>query len=262
MANRILSIILFLCAGALLGVTVISNQMREPQLELIAQKQTEILTSVQKLEAKLDSIDTQGKVFNTALQAAQARLAPQAAAQEPPSEDFSTVYSIPVDHSPVFGKKDAPVTLVEFVDFQCPFCARFHDPLVQAVKASGGKANYIIKNFPLSFHPMARPTAKAVMAAGEQGKYYEMADAILEDNSNLSEDKIKDIAKKVGLNVDKFMKDWKDKDAQWEDYINKDLSLGQQVQVQGTPTFYINGRKTMARDADSFKREIDAASGK
>lgn len=257
MANRILSIFLFVSAGALLGVTVISNQIREPQLEVIVQKQNQIIATQAQLQAKIDSIDAQWKGLNNVMQAAQARLQkPQAI--EPPGEDFNTVYSIPADHTPIFGDKDAQVTFVEFVDFQCPFCARFHAPLAQAVKAYPGKVNYMIKNYPLPFHPMAKPTAKAVFAAGEQGKYYEMADAVLTDNSNLSEDKLKDIAKKIGLNVDRFMKDWKDKDAQWEDYINKDMNLGRSSDVQGTPTFFVNGRKTMSRETDSYKRDIEA----
>ena len=261
MGNKLLSIILFVSAGALLGVTVISNQLREPQLELILQKQDKILAGQKNINDRFDAFESQGKNFKDMIQklAQAGAVQPRQAPSGPPPEDYSTVYNIPVDQTPVYGKKDAAVTIVEFVDFQCPFCARFHGPIVEAVKALPDKANYMIKNFPLSFHPNAKPGAKAALAAGEQGKYYEMADAILEDNSNLGEDKFKTLAKKIGLNVDKFMKDYKDKDAQWEAILQKDLQLGMNVDVQGTPTFFINGHKTMARDVNSLKQAIEAA---
>ncbi len=264
MGNKILSIILFVSAGSLLGVTVISNQIREPQLQAILEKQNQIMESQKSMDSRLETIGAQTKAVSAFVDQTQARIKAAMAGQPPqpsgpPPEDFNTAYDIPVDHTPVFGKKDAPVTVVEFVDFQCPFCARFHPVLVSAVKAVPDKANYMIKNFPLSFHPFAKPGAKAALAAGEQGKYFEMADAILADNSNLNDDRFKELAQKIGLNVDKFWKDYKGKDAQWEEILAKDLQLGMKSDVQGTPTFFINGRKTMARDVNSFKQAIEEA---
>ena len=177
--------------------------------------------------------------------------------QQPPQEDYGKAYDIPVGQSYVHGKKDAPVTIVEFMDFQCPFCGRFHPPVAEILKVYPDDVSYIIKNFPLPFHPQARPAAKAALAAGEQGKYFEMADKLLENQQALNEDKFKEIAKGIGLNVDKFMKDYKDKDAEWEKRIQADMELMQKVDVRGTPTFFINGHKTMARDTNSFKAEID-----
>jgi protein-disulfide isomerase len=177
---------------------------------------------------------------------------------QPPQEDYAKVYTIPADHSPIIGKKNAPVTLVEFVDFQCPFCSRFHQPIVDLLKDYGDKVNYVLKHYPLSFHPLAKPASKAVMAAGEQGKYWEMADAILSDNSKLtSEDYLKEVAKKIGLNVDKWQKDLKEKDAQYEKNIAADMALGNSIDVRGTPTMFLGGRKAQSRDLDGYKREVD-----
>ncbi len=115
----------------------------------------------------------------------------------------------------------------------------------------------MVKNFPLPFHPQAKPAAKAAFAAGEQGKYAEMADRLLANGQRLGEEIFKKLAKDLGLNADKFWKDYQGKDAQWEKYIQEDITLGEQVGVRGTPTFYLNGRKTNARDLSEWKREID-----
>jgi protein-disulfide isomerase len=182
---------------------------------------------------------------------------PTAKQQMPPSEDYNKFYSIEVGKSYVKGKKDAPVTIVAFTDFQCPFCSRFHTPFQEALKAYSGKANFIIKNYPLPFHPFAKPAAKVALAAGEQGKYFEMADILLENQQKLNDEGYKELAKKVGLNVDKLMKDLKDKDAEYEEILDKDTQLASTVDVRGTPTFFINGKKTMARDVESIKAAIE-----
>ena len=188
--------------------------------------------------------------------AAQAqRMAPQP--PQPPSEDFSKVYDLDLAHARIRGNKNARVTIVEFVDFQCPFCQRFHLVMTEVLKAYPKDVNYVLRNYPLPFHPQARPAAKAALAAGEQGKYYEMADALLQGSDSLTEDKFQELAKNLGLNVSKFMKDYKEKDAYWEEVIKKDAQLAAQADVRGTPTYYINGHKTMARDFNSYKIEID-----
>ena len=215
---------------------------------------TSILRKQQTLEQRITALESQFKGVQTALQQAKAGGRQR---QAPPPEDFSKVHDITAAHSPVIGKQGAPVTIVEFVDFECPYCARFHPPMVEAAKAYPGKVNYIIKNFPLNFHKNAMSSAKAAFAAGEQGKYSEMADALLLNGKSLSEEKYEELAKSLGLDVDKFLKDYKEKDAQWEDYIKKDMALGAKVGVRGTPSFYINGKKTRARDTVSFKKEID-----
>jgi protein-disulfide isomerase len=297
MEKRIFTLILVVAVGVLMGVLIVAKQSRDPMLKSLLQQQTaifkmqkkidsrlasdkregtqeatggsdlsNILSKQQALEQRLTALENQWQGLQVGLrQAAGGRAGVQQAQgnpgqnvrQAPPPEDFSKVHDIEVAHSPVFGKKDAPVTLVEFVDFQCPFCARFHPPMTEAAKAYPDKVNYMLKNFPLSFHPQARPASKAAFAAGEQGKYWEMADALMANGNSLSEDKFEELAKGLGLNMDKFLKDYKDKDAKWEDFIQKDMALGSQVGVRGTPTFYINGRKTNARDVISFKKEIE-----
>ncbi len=283
MEKRVLMLVVVVALGVALGVGIVSKQAKDPALgELLKQQalmidaqqrmekklnqasgtpsaidgglSAQLLQKYQALEQRIASLESQLTALRAAGPAAQPQVPPA-----PPQEDFTTVYKIPVTHTPIIGQKNAPVTIVAFTDFQCPFCSRFHEPLLEAIKANPSKANYMIKNYPLSFHPQAKPAAKAALAAGEQGKYAEMAEAILADNKNLSEDLFGKIAKDIGLNVEKFWKDYRDKDAQWEKYIQDDIDLGNEVGVRGTPTFYINGHKTPARDLASWNAEIEKA---
>ncbi len=178
--------------------------------------------------------------------------------QQPPAEDMNKVYAIDPGVSSILGKKDAPVTIVEFSDFQCPFCARFYPVVKDVLAAYPDKVRVIIKNFPLPFHPNARPAAKLAMAANEQGKFQGMMESLLANGGDVSDAKIKEYAQNLGLDYNKLMADYKNKDAQWEKQIQDDMQLGGSVDVRGTPTFYLNGRKTNSRDLSSFKAEIDA----
>ena len=166
-------------------------------------------------------------------------------------------YDIPIEHSILIGKKMAPVTIVEFVDFQCPYCSKFHGAIEEVLKAYPKKVNYVLKNFPLSFHPQAAAASKAAFAAAEQGKYGEMVVALLSNGRKLTQDVFEKLALDMGLDVEKFKKDLQDNDAQYQAYIQKDMDLGAKVGVRGTPTFFINGVKTNARDFISYKKEID-----
>lgn len=279
MQKKIFTLVLVVIIGVLAGVAVVKEQAREPLLREILQRQQKVLQAQTRMENKIesgvgvvgtgDSRDTQRLqklenriiVLETQLKTLQegGKLAGgnAGARQGPPPEDLTKVYDIPLAHSPVKGNKDASVTIVEFVDFQCPFCARFQPPILEALKAYPKDVNYVLKNFPLSFHQEAKSAAKAAFAASEQGKYWEMVDVLLENGRSLGETKYEEFAKDLGLDVEKFKDDYAKKDAKWEKYIQADLSLAQKVNVRGTPTFYINGRKTRARDFNSLKKEID-----
>ena len=285
MKDKVTTFVLVIILGVFIGIVILKNDGGgKPALKAIFDGQSQILQMQTRMETKLDVIDRsmskaggvgsvelvgirttqrvlQGKIalleskigdIEKALKAAPAAQARQA----PPPEDFATVHDIPVAHSTVIGDKKAKITITEFVDFECPFCSRFHTPLKEVVAKYPGKVNYMIKNFPLGFHKNARSAAKASFAAGEQGKYSEMADLLLENKKSLGEEKYKELAGQLGLDVDKFLKDYKGKDAQWEEYIRKDMVLGSKVGVRGTPSFYINGRKTRARDLAGYEVEI------
>lgn len=178
-------------------------------------------------------------------------------AQRPPQEDFDTVYTIPQGASVIKGSDKAPITIVGFLDLQCPFSKKFQPVIDQVLEAYPGNVKYMVKHFPLSFHQQAAPAAKALLAAAEQGKFYEMMDLVLENNRVLSKEKYEDLAKELGLNLKKFHKALADNDEAWTTLIQEDFALGQKVGVRGTPTYYLNGKKTQARSLDAFKAEID-----
>jgi len=173
-------------------------------------------------------------------------------------EDFTKVYTIPVGESPLRGAAAAKVTITGFLDVECPFSSRFHPVIAQVLEAYPGNVNYMVKHFPLSFHANAKLAAKFILAAGKQGKYWEMLDIILKDNKDLSEKRLEGMASSIKLDLTRLKADIKANDAQWEKLIQEDFDLGASVQVSGTPTYYINGRKTKARNLEAFKAEIDA----
>ena len=267
-------IIVLVIVAVLIGYDVATRKAHEPILkdmysmqgellqtqkmidEKLSQKQTadvsEIARKQQDLEQRITALENQMKGIAAIFTEARKNAGPTF-----PSDEYTKVHQIEVGYSPVRGEKNAPVTIVEFADMQCPFCRKFHPAIQDVLKNYPGKVNYILKNFPLSFHPNARPAAKAALAAGEQGKYFEMTDLILENNNALSDEKYLEFAKQLGLNIDKFKEDIKNKDDLWEKYIAEDMDLGAKTTVQGTPTFFLNGRKTQARDLNSFKQEID-----
>ncbi len=175
-----------------------------------------------------------------------------------PQEDFTTVYDVPAGDSYVLGKPDAKVTIVEFSDLQCPFCAKFHPVVREVQKAFPDDVRLVLKNYPLVFHPNARPAAKAALAAGAQGKYFEMVALLMANATDLSDAKYVELAGKLGLNVAQFSKDLKDRDAEFEKRITADMALADKADVHGTPTYFLNGKKTRARDIKQWTAEVQA----
>ncbi len=159
-----------------------------------------------------------------------------------PKIKLDHVYEIPMNDSPVFGKEDAPVTVVMFTDFQCPSCTKYYPTAKEFVSAHPDQVRLVTKHYPLSFHEQALGAAKAALAAGQQGKFYEMAE-LLYNSHPLSTEKYTGLAKQLGLDLNKFSNDFTDANGEYEKIIKRDIKLGNEVGVLGTPTFYMNGRK-------------------
>jgi len=184
--------------------------------------------------------------------------APVAAAQPSaaPAGD-NTVFKVPLDESPVKGPANALVTIVEFSDYQCPFCALAHNTIQQLEKDYEGKIRVVMKQHPLDFHPRAKPAALAALAAGEQGKYWEMHNLLFANQSGGLEDaNFITYAQQLGLNVEKFKSDMQL--PKFQAQIAKETALAMQLGATGTPAFFINGRKLSgAQPIETFKRIID-----
>ena len=162
---------------------------------------------------------------------------------------------VEVGESPVRGDKKAEYTIIGFSDFQCPFCKRGDDTIKELMKKHDKKIKYVFKFFPLSFHPEAAPAAKAAWAAGKQGKFYEYHDKLFENQGKLGENLYIQIAKDLGLNLDKFNKDRASEAA--DKLIQADMKQGQAVGIQGTPGFILNGVKILgAYPVDHFEKVI------
>jgi protein-disulfide isomerase len=151
--------------------------------------------------------------------------------------------SIPVnalDH--IQGLESAPVTLVEYGDYQCPHCGLAY-PIIKAVqKKLGPKLRFVFRNFPLrNMHPFAEPAAQAAEAAGAQGKFWEMHDALYENQDFLDEDEIFKLAEGLSLDMKIYNKDIQDK--RYKDKVKKDFMSGVKSGVNGTPSFFINGQR-------------------
>lgn len=157
---------------------------------------------------------------------------------------------------PTLGPKDAPVTVIEFGDFQCPFCKRSEDAVKAIREKYGDRIKLVYMDFPLSFHPHAMPAANAARCAEAQGKFWQYHDALFADQSKLEPNDLKAAAKTLGLDTAKFNACF-DKN-EYDQAIQKDLEEGHRLNVNGTPTFFINGRELVgAQPAESFVSIID-----
>src|SRR3989338_8519961 len=175
------------------------------------------------------------------------------------------------DDDPILGKKDAPITIIEFSDYQCPFCRKFWQDTLPSIKKDyidTGKVKLVYRDFPLSFHPMAIPSAQAANCAREKGgdsAYFKMHDKIFEEQNKLdggtvqstvqfTTQDIKKWAKDIGYDITACMDSGK-----YRDEVQKDFDEGGASGVQGTPGFFVNGQLISgAQPYQVFKQLIDA----
>jgi len=173
---------------------------------------------------------------------------PQPSVPQMPSEKITAS----IDDDPVKGREDAPVIIVEFSDFQCPFCRRFSLQTLPQIKSEyidTGKVKLVFRDMPLSFHNFARDAAKAANCAGKEGKYWEMHD-LLFSTGNLSPQDLRNHARQLGLDMKKFEACMQDPEVDAE--ITKDMRDAEQYGIRGTPTFIIGKNK----GGSTFEGEI------
>jgi protein-disulfide isomerase len=163
--------------------------------------------------------------------------------------------------APSFGPANAKVTIVEFSDFQCPFCSRAADTVHKIKEKYADKVRFVFRQFPLSFHSNAKGAAVAAMAANAQGKFWQMHDLMFKNQQKLDAESLKGYAKEAGLDVAAWEKALTDKKI--TDAVDADLKLGQEVGVQGTPSLFLNGTKVQnPTDFAAVSQAIDKALAK
>ncbi len=173
-----------------------------------------------------------------------------------------------VADAPMLGRADAPVTIVEFSDYQCPFCRRFFAttfPVLKKDYIDTGKLRYVFRDFPLEMHPQARQAAEAAHCAGEQGKYWEMHDVLFQNQNAFTAPQLAEHARAAGVNGAAFEECVSS--GRRAAQIERGLADGAGVGVQGTPTFVIGKTKPGvvlegtpirgAQPVEAFRRIID-----
>ncbi|MCX7807810.1 MAG: DsbA family protein [Deltaproteobacteria bacterium] len=146
-----------------------------------------------------------------------------------------------IEGRPIRGSPMAPVTLAIFSDFECPFCGRAHPIIREILREFEGKVRVIFFNYPLSSHIHAMPAARAAIAAGNQGKFWEMHDLLFDHQDALSEEDLSRYARQLGLDMERFRADMRSEETQKR--IEADRNLGRAIGVDHTPTIFINGRR-------------------
>ena len=162
------------------------------------------------------------------------------------------------------GNQNAQVTLVEYLDFECEACGQYY-PLVKRLSEEfKNEVKFVIRYFPLPGHKNSQTSARAVEAAGKQGKYWGMHDLVFENQSSWGEkpaptpEVFEGYAEKLGLDMEKFKIDIASEEV--KDRIERDKSSGTKLDIQGTPTFFLNGEKIQnPRGYEDFKTLIEAA---
>lgn len=144
------------------------------------------------------------------------------------------------DH--IQGQADAAIELVEYGDYQCPYCGQAYYIVKEIQKKLGDKLKFVFRNYPLEqLHPYAVHAAVAAETAAMQGKFWEMHDILFENQRHLEDSSLVRYAKEIGLDVSKFEKDFGSDEL--VEKVDRDIASGNRAGVQGTPSFYVNGKK-------------------
>jgi protein-disulfide isomerase len=194
-------------------------------------------------------------VYTKRMEAAALAPAPSAAPSAPAAPEGKA--DVKLGDAPVKGSASAPVTMIAFSDFQCPFCSRAVPVMKQIEDQYKGKVRIAFKQLPLPFHDKAHLAAEAALAANEQGKFWQMHNKLFANQQALDRPSLEKYAEELGLNMGKFKAALDS--GKFKDRVDRESKEGAAVGATGTPTFFINGKKLVgAQPFDQFKTAIDA----
>lgn len=169
--------------------------------------------------------------------------------------EATPIRGIDISTSPFKGAADAPVVIVEYTDFQCPYCAKLGAIFSQMLKKYPGKLKIVYKSYPLQNHKFAWKAAANAMAAHQKGKFWEFHDRLFANSKNLNDAKIMEIRKSLGFDTPEF--DALIKSAAVRKKVADDRNEGQKNGVRGTPTVFINGKRLKDKSLKGFTLAID-----
>jgi len=209
------------------------------------------------------SIIIAGAIIGVAIVFGDKTIGPESSAKKPlPKGEDNEMINVTIDDDTIKGSESAPVTIIEFSDYECPFCARFYSETLSQIEKEyieTGKVRFVYRDFPLSGHRYAQKSAEAAECAGEQDKYWEYHNLLFENQKEWSQkgiSQLKEYAGQLGLNRDRFDK-CLDR-GEMEDEVKKDFNDGVSAGVQGTPAFFINGKIISgAQPFSAFKKIIE-----
>ncbi|HET6277183.1 MAG TPA: DsbA family protein [Candidatus Polarisedimenticolia bacterium] len=174
-----------------------------------------------------------------------------------PPEDTDVVYDIDVALNPVRGPLNATVSIIEFSDFQCPYCAGVQATLNRVLQAFPKDVRLVFKQYPLNIHQYAHRAAVASLAAQQQGKFWEMHDKMFQNFTAINDENLIAWAKELGLDMVEFEQAMHT--GQYDAMVRKDMADGAAAHVLGTPTLFVNGKRVNDRSFEGFKRMIQEA---
>ncbi len=213
--------------------------------------------SIDRMTAQLDATGAKLEGIRAEIEGAGDTVVAARAPTRPARPDPNRRYTVNTEGAPALGPETAPVTLVEFSDFQCPFCSRVGPTLEQVRETYGDQVRIVFKHLPLDMHRNAPGAHAAAEAAGRQGKFWEMHDKIFANQRELNDEKYKEYATELGLDVARFEKDVASDEVKAR--IEADKREAARLGATGTPSFFINGRfLSGARPFEAFQEVIDA----
>lgn len=177
--------------------------------------------------------------------------------QAQPQQPFTGTLVPP--HAPTLGPADAPITIIEFADFQCPYCQASVYPVRQLLREYPNQIRFVFRHFPITaVHPLAETLALAGMCAHDQGKFWAMHDALYAEQETVDRARIDAIAQSVGLDTNRF--DLCLSTQQFASVVQRDFADGVQLGARGTPTWIINGQKVQgALPLETWRQIIDSS---
>ena len=225
------------------------------------------------LRADLERVKSELEGIRAELRLLRETILQRLAQPQPGQPPARVVAKVAIGANPTLGKKDAPVTIIEFSDYQCPFCRQFVEATLPALKkeyVESGKLRYVFRDFPLDqIHPQARQASEAARCAGDQGKYWEMHDLLFQNQQALQPEQLKTYAGRLHLDETAYgacLEGGKHGALVQQNY-NEGLAAG----VRGTPSFFLGKTRaddtiegvliSGARPLNDFRQEIERALG-